>query len=138
MVRRIATVYGGILLALLVVGCENKTTDPISQVPATSAEDFASLAPVDSNPSMLSRAVEPQTAVSSDRGLFDEPTAPEARTSRRHAGGRVHTVQSGDTLYSLAGRYYDSGRQWTRIHQANQARIANPNRLQIGMKLIIP
>ena len=138
MMRRIATVCGGVLLALLVVGCENKTTDPISQVPEISAEDFASLAPIESNPSMLSRAVEPETAVSSDRGLFDEPTAPAAPAPRRHAGGRVHTVQPGDTLYSLAGRYYDSGRQWPRIHQANQARIANPNRLQIGMKLIIP
>ena len=138
MTRWIATVYGGILPALLVVGCENKTTDPISQLPEASAEDFASLAPVESNPSMLSRAVEPETALSSDRGLFDEPTAPAFRAPRRHAGGRVHTVQPGDTLYSLAGRYYDSGRQWTRIHQANQARIANPNRLQVGMKLIIP
>ncbi len=129
MMRRIATAYGGVVLALLVVGCENKTTDPISQVPKISAEDFASLAPVDSNPSMLSRAVEPQTAFSADRGLFDEPTGPAARVPRRNAGGRVHTVQPGDTLYSLAGRYYDSGRQWPRIHQANQARIANPNRL---------
>ena len=138
MMRRIATVYGGVLLALLVVGCENKTQNPISQVPVTSAEDFVSLAPVESNPSMLSRAVGAQTAAESDRGLFEEPAASTTRVPSRHAGGRVHTVRPGDTLYSLAGRYYDSGRQWPRIHQANQARIANPNRLEVGMKLIIP
>lgn len=138
MMRRIATVYGGVVLALLVVGCENKTTDPISQVPVTSAADFVSLAPIDSNPSMLSRAVGAETAVSSDRGLFSDSAAPATRAPSGHAGGRVHTVRSGDTLYSLARRYYDSGRQWEQIHQANQARIANPNRLEIGMKLIIP
>ena len=137
MMRRIATVYGGVLLALLVVGCENKTKDPISQAPVTSAEDFASLVP-DSNPSMLSREVEPEAVASSDDDLFAEPASTTTQAPRPHAGGRVHTVQPGDTLYSLAGRYYDSGQQWPLIHQANQARIDNPNRLEVGMKLIIP
>jgi hypothetical protein len=52
--------------------------------------------------------------------------------------GRVHVVQSGDTLFSLAERYYGNGNQWRRILQANQRRLTNPRDLPVGMKLIIP
>lgn len=60
----------------------------------------------------------------------DEPLAP--------IGGTTYTVQKGDTLYELARRFYSDQARWRDIWEANSARLANPDRLQIGMKLIIP
>jgi nucleoid-associated protein YgaU len=51
---------------------------------------------------------------------------------------RVHVVQPKETLYGIARRYYGEGKQWRRIFQANNNRITDPNRIEIGMKLIIP
>lgn len=52
--------------------------------------------------------------------------------------GRVHLVQPGDTLYSLAERYYGHGKFYRKIRDANRNRLADPNELPAGMKLIIP
>ncbi len=52
--------------------------------------------------------------------------------------GQVHIVQAGDTLYSLAERYYGHNKHFRRIFSANRKRLADPNRLPVGMRLIIP
>lgn len=52
--------------------------------------------------------------------------------------GRVHIVERGDTLYSLASRYYGNGQQYNRILVANRNRLKDPRNLPVGMKLIIP
>lgn len=54
------------------------------------------------------------------------------------AGGRVHVVGKGDTLYKLARDYYNNESRWRDIWQANQQRVGNPNQIPLGMKLIIP
>lgn len=63
----------------------------------------------------------------------------------------VHFVQKGETLWSLAKRYYGSGKKWPLIAQANNidASFTNKNgktnqskwkkkKLPIGMRLFIP
>lgn len=50
----------------------------------------------------------------------------------------IHTVTKGDTLFILARKYYGDQRQWRRIYQANRNRIDDPQRIKVGMKLIIP
>jgi len=49
-----------------------------------------------------------------------------------------HTVKSGDTLYTLAEKYYGDGSLWQHIHDANKKVLPNPNRLEVGQKLVIP
>ncbi len=53
---------------------------------------------------------------------------------------RVYRVQEGDTLYTIAQRQdiYGDGRLWKRIHEANRHQLADPQRLQPGLQLIIP
>lgn len=51
---------------------------------------------------------------------------------------RVHVVQKGDTLYSIAARYYGSRTAWQKIYQANQAALPNKDQLKIGQSLVIP
>lgn len=52
--------------------------------------------------------------------------------------GRTHLVQAKETLYGLAQRYYGSTNQWRRIYYANRNRLADPNNLPVGVRLIIP
>lgn len=54
------------------------------------------------------------------------------------AGGRIITVQPGDTLGTLARRYYGDAAMWRRIYQANRDRIANPDLLLAGQRIRIP
>jgi nucleoid-associated protein YgaU len=48
----------------------------------------------------------------------------------------VHVVESGDTLWTIAERYYNSGYNWVDIAKANN--LANPDILYTGTKLNIP
>jgi nucleoid-associated protein YgaU len=51
---------------------------------------------------------------------------------------RIHVVKSKDTLYGLARMYYNDVRQWKKIYEANRAQIQDPDKIFIGMELIIP
>ena len=47
-----------------------------------------------------------------------------------------HTVTDGDTLWTIAEKYYHSGYNWVNI--ASENKLANPNFLTVGEKLSIP
>ncbi len=64
---------------------------------------------------------------------------PVPLTARQAVSGeRVHTVRPGETLGSIARDYLGSAGAWNRIFEANQDRLANPDRLGVGMELRIP
>ena len=57
----------------------------------------------------------------------------------------VYTVQDGDTLRSIAQRFYGDEMRWPAIYRANQGVLApnglaltNPDRIWAGMRLVIP
>jgi nucleoid-associated protein YgaU len=54
------------------------------------------------------------------------------------ARARVHVVQKGDTLYSLALKYYGTKTDAKRIYEANRNTMASPNQLKLGQQLVIP
>ncbi|HVM61868.1 MAG TPA: LysM domain-containing protein [Verrucomicrobiae bacterium] len=51
---------------------------------------------------------------------------------------RTYVVQRGDTLQSLALRYYGSRAGWDKIFQANRSGLASKDQLKVGQVLIIP
>ena len=72
-----------------------------------------------------------------------------ARPNQRSIGGQpsggkiiaTHTVQAGETLGSIALKYYKSAgeKYYMAIYNANKSTIGdNPNRIGVGMKLNIP
>jgi len=65
-----------------------------------------------------------------------EPAKP-VQTTPPVAGHR-HVVTKGDTLFSLAQRYYNNRAKWRDIYEANRDQMPNENSLQIGMELRIP
>ncbi len=51
---------------------------------------------------------------------------------------RKHTVAKGDTLYSLAQRYYNNRSRWRDIYAANRETMRSETDMRIGMELKIP
>ena len=49
-----------------------------------------------------------------------------------------YTVQTGDTLSSIAARFYDDASEWRPIFEANRDRLDGPESLRVGMDLRIP
>ena len=62
------------------------------------------------------------------------PAAPAQFTTP--AGPRTHTIQRGDTLWSLAARYYGAGPRWTQIRDANPGIL--PTKLRVGARIVVP
>lgn len=51
----------------------------------------------------------------------------------------VYVVRAGDTLWNIAVQYYQNGRLWRHIYNANRGLIGpNPDKLEAGMRLRIP
>ena len=53
------------------------------------------------------------------------------------AGGS-YTVKSGDTLWKISKQAYGNGSLYMTIFNANKGKLANPDRLSVGMVLTIP
>jgi LysM repeat protein len=71
-------------------------------------------------------------------GIPAAPEQPSQPTHPEQPAERFYTVQSGDTLGSIAKEFYGDGRKWPTIAAANKEVLPDPNRLRIGMKLRIP
>ena len=51
---------------------------------------------------------------------------------------QAYVVQAGDSLWSIAHRFYGNPLLWSRIYYANQSQIPDPNVISIGQALTIP
>ncbi|MFI5357049.1 MAG: LysM peptidoglycan-binding domain-containing protein [Opitutales bacterium] len=70
--------------------------------------------------------------------LRTAPTKPPTAAKPTSPGGRRHTIVKGDTLFSLAQRYYGNRSKWRDIYDANRDQLSSENSLRIGMELKIP
>ena len=50
----------------------------------------------------------------------------------------THTVQSGDSLYKVSGKYYHDPTMWRKIYEANEETLEGQDLLRKGQILIIP
>jgi nucleoid-associated protein YgaU len=53
-------------------------------------------------------------------------------------GGKTHVVQRGETLQKISQKYYGTTTKWTKIFEANRAKIKRPDLIVVGTKLVIP
>jgi len=69
-------------------------------------------------------------------------TAPSAQAQQGGPapapGGRMYSVQPGDSLSKIAKKFYGNSNDWKRIFEANRDRIKNPDLIQPGWTLKIP
>lgn len=56
----------------------------------------------------------------------------------RKNGARIHTVQEGDTLHAIASKHLGKSDRWEEIYRLNANRISDPERIRVGMRILIP
>lgn len=61
---------------------------------------------------------------------------PLDREGATNGTAKAYVVREGDTLSKIAARFYGQGRDWSEIAKRNPD--VDPNRLQVGQKLMIP
>ena len=67
-----------------------------------------------------------------------EETKEEKKEEPQKENVRTHTVSKGDTLWSIATKYYGKGSLYTKIYDSNTNQVANPNLIYVGQQLVIP
>lgn len=65
-------------------------------------------------------------------------TSTESSNTSNKNGKRYYTVKKGDSLYSIAKKYYKDGSKYKKILNADGSKITNPNIIRVGQKLLIP
>ncbi len=65
-------------------------------------------------------------------------TTDSATQKTSSTGSFTHKVVAGDTLYSLAGKFYGDKAEYTKIRDANASVLKGSSALKLGMKLSIP
>jgi nucleoid-associated protein YgaU len=53
-------------------------------------------------------------------------------------GGQTYTVKSGDTLSKISRHFYGDADEYMRIFYANQDKLKDPDKIQVGQELQIP
>lgn len=112
-------------------------TAPMETAPALPPPSRPSAAAAVSNPAPLPAQTSPRPA---SAGTAPATAARTASTpSASPAGVRRHVITKGDTLYSLAQRYYGNRSRWRDIFEANRDVLrTKDDRLTIGQELKIP
>jgi nucleoid-associated protein YgaU len=77
-----------------------------------------------------------KAAADASRQRLEE--AKERIRARGRQAKKTYTVQAGDTLGKIAQELYGDGGRWTEIYEANKAKIADPNVIEVGQELEIP
>jgi nucleoid-associated protein YgaU len=62
----------------------------------------------------------------------------DAKKGGSKKGGQTYVVRSGDTLFSISRKFYNSPKRWKAILEANKKDIRDPKNLTIGQTLVIP
>ena len=70
---------------------------------------------------------------------LNKPTSePVSTSSAIPANATTHVIQDGETLSDIANDYLGSPHKWMQIWEANKSRISNPDRLKVGVSIVIP
>jgi LysM repeat protein len=62
----------------------------------------------------------------------------DALVQHNQPATRTYTVRSGDTLSSIAQRFYGNSADWAWLYHVNSAVVHNPNSIYVGQVLKIP
>ena len=118
------------LAAMALLGCQKKapTTTELEVPPMPAAE----LAPEPGQPDMTETAVEEAPV----QPAGTDTTGAPAPSAGQEQAARTYTVRKGDTLYSIARKFYGDQRRHKDIVKANN--LTDPNKIFPGQVLKIP
>ncbi|HVZ93612.1 MAG TPA: LysM peptidoglycan-binding domain-containing protein [Phycisphaerales bacterium] len=66
-----------------------------------------------------------------------DPVEPVTQVEKKPSE-RTHTIAEGDTLWSIATRYYGSGAAHKKLAEYNASRLGSSGELRVGASLLIP
>ena len=73
------------------------------------------------------------------RNVTDKPAVkPATDKPAAETGVQTYTVVKGDTLFKIAHKFYNDGKLWPKIFDANKDKIKDKSKLPIGLVLKIP
>jgi LysM repeat protein len=87
------------------------------------------------------RVVHAQGAQSVEAQASDSAAAPssaQAQATRQPPATTTHVVKPGETLWSLAARYYGDGHQWQELARRNGIAATDGAPLRVGQRLTVP
>jgi nucleoid-associated protein YgaU len=84
-----------------------------------------------------SAGLSPTVSTGGTHGSF-QAKSPSRTQRAATASDYQHTVQEGETLFSLAHRYYGDKDRFIEIYQVNRDTLKSPDALTPGMTLTIP
>jgi len=120
-----------------------------AKLPVPNASDPAELMRLQTeNTTLRARVAELEHAANTVTNVVSAPVAPPAvappvvvataTNTPPPASPRTHVVQKGDTLQSLALKYYGTRSAWEKIFSANRAILPSKDQLKVGQQLVIP
>jgi LysM repeat protein len=66
------------------------------------------------------------------------PIVTDALVTKDQGAIRSYTVKRGDTLSSIAKRFYGNAADWPALFEVNKSVLRNPNVIEVGQKLQVP
>ncbi|MBW8781867.1 MAG: LysM peptidoglycan-binding domain-containing protein [Verrucomicrobia bacterium] len=112
---------------------------PIARAPDADPAGPLAPAPVPVAPPARPQPTAPTVSLNRPSVATPPPAAPRPAAPVVSANARRHTIAKGDTLFSLAQRYYGNRSRWRDIYAANRDQLSSENTpLRIGMELKIP
>ncbi|UCD27900.1 MAG: LysM peptidoglycan-binding domain-containing protein [Planctomycetota bacterium] len=131
-----------VLTISLTAGCQEKIEEPVAQAPAQQepTEIFpeeqvpaAEPQPVASPPVDTTASIEARKPETKPQPAPKESYAPPKKVVR------YHVVRKGETLQKISQKYYGTTKKWRALYKANRKTLSKgPDKIQIGMKLVIP
>jgi len=102
-------------------------------------KDLATAQPQEEGPPAATAGTPaPAPAAAVPRGQYRAVKATPANRTEGAAVGRRHMVKEGETLVSLAQRYYGDGDKSDEIYRANRDILKTPDDVPAGTELLIP
>lgn len=114
-----------IMVAVVAVGAAGCAQQREEELPLIDPAELQAMAPAPA-PEIDTPAVEVETP------------GPAVTAVPAQPAGQTYTMQRGDTLYSLAKRFYSDGKLWTRIADANKDKFRDVTSIPVGTVLMIP
>ncbi len=123
------TLLASSLMLLAAVGCQDKK-------PASMQSSVTDLTPTPVAPAYVAPTPVAVQPVSYETTTPSTSTPSYSSSSSTSSMGGTYTVKKGDTLYGIAKKKYNDGKQWQKIASANPG--LSPSSLKVGQTITLP